>query len=268
MRVLAFALIFCSFPVLIFAQAFPEIHCKHFFYGYPTGTPSTNDLIIRDVYALSSNDYTKFADWVAYRLDRETVSGESKTERKWKADPWLDDEETLEPDDFKNVSDLRMDRGHQAPLASFKGTEYAADTNFLSNITPQKSDLNQGAWVRLENKERDLALSYGEIYVITGPLYEKEMPKLPNADEVHVIPSGYWKIILIKTGNALNSISVASFIFDQESKRGDELIDHLATIDEIERRSGLDFLRELPDAIEEQIESKDFREWAVEHLRQ
>jgi len=94
------------------------------------------------------------------------------------------------------------------------------------------------------------------------------MPKLPNADEVHVIPSGYWKIILIKTGNALNSISVASFIFDQESKRGDELIDHLATIDEIERRSGLDFLRELPDAIEEQIESKDFREWAVEHLRQ
>jgi endonuclease G len=46
----------------------PEIHCKHFFYGYPTGTPATNDLIIRDDYALSSNDETKFADWVAYGL--------------------------------------------------------------------------------------------------------------------------------------------------------------------------------------------------------
>ena len=34
----------------------PEIHCKHFFYGYPEGTSTTNDLIIRDGYALLSND--------------------------------------------------------------------------------------------------------------------------------------------------------------------------------------------------------------------
>lgn len=46
----------------------PDAHCEHFFYGCPTGTPATNDLIIRDIYALSSNDSTKFADWVAYRL--------------------------------------------------------------------------------------------------------------------------------------------------------------------------------------------------------
>ena len=45
-----------------------EIYCKHFFYGYPLGTPGTNDLIIRDIYALSNNDRTKFADWVAFRL--------------------------------------------------------------------------------------------------------------------------------------------------------------------------------------------------------
>ena len=50
-----------------------EIHCKHFIYGMPLGTPVTNDLIIRDIYALSSNDANKFADWVAYRLDPETV---------------------------------------------------------------------------------------------------------------------------------------------------------------------------------------------------
>ena len=45
-----------------------ELHSKHFVGGHPTGTPATNDLIIRDSYALSSNDATKFADWVAYRL--------------------------------------------------------------------------------------------------------------------------------------------------------------------------------------------------------
>jgi hypothetical protein len=32
------------------------IRYKHFFYGYPEGTSTTNDLIIRDGYALLSND--------------------------------------------------------------------------------------------------------------------------------------------------------------------------------------------------------------------
>lgn len=102
-----------------------EIHCKHFFYGYPIGTPLTNDLIIGDTYALSSNDETKFADWVAYRLDAETVEGDVETTPNWRADPWLDEYETLEPNpyDYRSAHDaLNTDRGYQAPLASFKGT--------------------------------------------------------------------------------------------------------------------------------------------------
>ncbi len=103
----------------------PEVHCKHFFYGCPEGTMATNDLIIRDAYALSSNDETKFADWVAYRLDAATVEGDAETKRKWMTDPWLAPEETLEakPDDYGGANEaLRIDRGHQAPLASFGGT--------------------------------------------------------------------------------------------------------------------------------------------------
>ena len=53
----------------------PEIHSQYFLYGYPTEAPATNDLIVRDIYALSSNDDGKFSDWVAYRLDSVTVTG-------------------------------------------------------------------------------------------------------------------------------------------------------------------------------------------------
>ena len=240
-----------------------EIHCKHFFYGYPTGTPATNDLVIRDTYALSSNDETKFADWVVYRLDRGTVSGDVTTTRRWKADPWLDRDETLEPDDYTGANrELKTDRGHQAPLASFKGTQVWAETNFLSNITPQKANLNQGPWKRLEDKVRDLVMAGDAVFVMTGPLYETDMPSLPNADETHKIPSGYWKIIIIQTDNTAGSIRAASFIFDQETPRSDEVIDHLTTINDVERRSGLDFLWELSDVIEEEIESNKFETWA------
>ena len=50
-------------------------HSKHFLFGAPGCAPTTNDLIIRDSYALSNNRETKFADWVTYRLTPQEVSG-------------------------------------------------------------------------------------------------------------------------------------------------------------------------------------------------
>ncbi len=250
------------------SPSYPEIHCKHFFYGYPTGTPATNDLIVRDIYALSSNDETKLADWVAYRLDKETVTGDAETSRNWKADPWLGEEETLEPKDYKGAyAKLKVDRGHQAPLASFKGTTSWAETNFLSNITPQKSDLNRGAWKKLESKVRKLVKAGNVVYVMTGPLFEKKMPCLPKADEPHKAPSGYWKSILVQSGKSADSIKSASFIFDQNTPRSDKVIDHLCTIEDIEAKTGLDFLRELPDDVETQIEKNEYETWAQENFQ-
>ena len=128
----------------------PEIHSKHFFYGYPYGTDKSNDLIIRDIYALSSNDETKFADWVAYKLTYDMTTGSGK-DRDWEPDPWLEDSETLEPDDYKGAYNaLGTDRGHLAPLGSFDGTETWYEVNYLSNIVPQKSSLNRGRWKQLE----------------------------------------------------------------------------------------------------------------------
>jgi len=121
-----------------FAQNSPEIHCKHFYAGYPYGTPSSNDLIIREISALSSNDSTKFADWVAYWLDKDIIIGPNRS-RYWAPDPWLDETETLEPNpddgDDKGVwAENGTDRGHQAPLASFDGSPFWYETNYLSNI--------------------------------------------------------------------------------------------------------------------------------------
>ncbi len=42
-------------PALSLAQR-PEIYSKHFLNGYPLGAPATSDLIIRDIYALSSSE--------------------------------------------------------------------------------------------------------------------------------------------------------------------------------------------------------------------
>src|SRR5271155_1100346 len=101
--------------------------------------------------------------------------------RIWETDPDLDPTTTLTPRDYKNVrTALASDRGHQAPLSSFCGSPYWQEADYLSNITPQKSDLNEGAWEKLENAERKLVTDRDTdiVYSITGPLYERPMPSL------------------------------------------------------------------------------------------
>ena len=68
--------LFSLSPIAIAQPHIQEIHSKHFKFGYPLGAPETNDLIFQDIYVLSSNDTTKFADWVCYKLTPvETMSG-------------------------------------------------------------------------------------------------------------------------------------------------------------------------------------------------
>lgn len=92
----------------------------------------SNDFIIRGIYVLSSNDTTKLADWVAYRVTSTTIGSTTNKKRNWKADPWLYNTETLEPGDYKGANAvLHTDRGHQAPMASFAGTTTWEQTNYL-----------------------------------------------------------------------------------------------------------------------------------------
>lgn len=229
------------------------IHSAHCLLGCPAGAPGDNDLIVRDIYTLSNNGGRKFADWVAYRVTASTI-GPTRP-RNWQADPLLPNSRTLEPEDYDDANaELSTDRGHQAPLASFTGTEHWRDTNLLSNITPQMAALNQGPWERLESAERDLARATAvtAVFSSTGPLYERPMPRLPSADEDHRVPSGYWKIVAIQSGD---SLEVAAFVMEQETARHANFCDFRTTVDAVEQRSGLDFFRDLPPEREGPVES-------------
>ncbi|HEX8381814.1 MAG TPA: DNA/RNA non-specific endonuclease [Sphingomonas sp.] len=210
-----------------------ELHTLHCLHGCPIGAAGIDDVVVREIYTLASNDLTKMADWVAYRVTPDSIGPSG--ERTWSADPWLSPEETLEPDDFVGAPKaLGIDRGHQAPLAAFSGTPFAKDTNILSNITPQGAGLNQAPWQRLEASENELARRENvAVYVLTGPLFERVMPALPGADERHRVPSGYWKVVATQDGR------LASFIMDTATPRSLNHCDARVAIDEVELRSRL-----------------------------
>lgn len=225
-----------------------EVHTFHCLHGCPSGASATNDLVVREIYTLSSNDRTKFADWVAYRVTRETVGPSGG--RSWRSDPWLGEPETLEPDDYEDAPEaLSIDRGHQAPLAAFSGTPFAADTNLLSNITPQRSALNQASWQRLEAEERrfvqrsDPTAPSPALYVLTGPLYERPMPPMPmpGGYERHRVPSGYWKVLATEDGR------MTAFIFDQDAPRSADHCAFRVALEAVEIRADLTLFPRLAD---------------------
>ncbi len=235
------------------AQTNAEDNCHK---GCPLGAPASNEVIAREIYALSNNPNSKLADWVAYRVQTANLGG-NKKRGSFKKEPQLDADETLVPADYDHANvTLGVDRGHQAPFASFKKSDDAQDTNFLSNITPQFTKLNQGAWKNLEEAARQLAKDNpsGKVFVMTGPLYEWPMAKLPAINKDHEVPSAYWKVIALVEGNTTN---VSAFYFYQDTPKRADYCDHAKAVDFIEQKSGLDFFSGMPDADEEPLESSD-----------
>ena len=221
--------------------------------GCPSGGSEVT--INRQAYTLNNNSSTKFANWVAYKITKETPA--SGRPRNWKTDPDVPSGETLNPVDYNGASvALKIDRGHQANLASMGGVTDWQTLNYLTNITPQKADLNQGAWARLEDQERNLskAPDVDAVYVATGPLYEKNIGSLPGTNKIHTIPSGYWKIIF--TGSTPANGLYAAFIMEQSTPRSASFCDFQVTVEEIEERSGLTLWSNLPQDVQADLKSK------------
>jgi DNA/RNA endonuclease G (NUC1) len=84
-------------------------------------------------------------------------------------------------DDYRNSD---FDRGHQAQSADFKSSaELMTDTFVLSNVVPQEGPgFNRTIWRDLEDLVRMIALRRGELYVITGPVYQKAGTVRVSAD--------------------------------------------------------------------------------------
>ena len=210
---------------------FNKTSCEHL---QPWTVRPGKHFVCRETYALSMNRDTKMADWVAYCIDRNSITGSSEQGRDWEPDPDLPENVQLEPSDYQGVGKLGYDRGHQAPLASFRGENWQ-ETNYTTNITPQKADLNRGVWLQLEKYEREMVREHGSICTITGPYYDENIAMFPlaRADEKHTVPNGYWKVISYGGGKT------EGYLYGQDTPRGVPFEAGRTCVFEIERFTGL-----------------------------
>jgi endonuclease G len=164
------------------------------------------------------------------------------------------------------------DRGHMAPnyaISRLYGAAGQADSFLLTNITPQKKNLNQKLWERLEEVEiGTFAPAMGKIWVLTGPVFTGSVERLSSDWKVE-IPDAFFKIYITDTAPP-NQPQALAFLMPQSVNGKEPLAQFVTSIDDIEAQTGLDFFADLEDDVENAVEaSVDPQAWqleAVSHL--
>jgi endonuclease G len=65
-----------------------------------------------------------------------------------------------------------FDRGHMSPSGDMPDEQAQYESFSLANIVPQYPKNNQILWGRIEENTRNMVRRRGELYVITGPIFE------------------------------------------------------------------------------------------------
>jgi len=115
-------------------------------------------------------------------------------------------------------------------------------------MSPQNPSFNRGIWKRLESLVRGWGEKF-EIYVSTAGVLGSNNLGAIGKNRV-TIPSEYYKVIYAPDKNIMIGFLLSI------AKQSGSLSSYAVSVDKIESLTGIDFFSELPDNIEEEVESK------------
>ncbi|CAM4192866.1 DNA/RNA non-specific endonuclease [Zobellia nedashkovskayae] len=215
---------------------------------------TTGEIVEHSHYMLSYNEPFEQAEWVAYTLKKEHLTHDDRKRPYFIEDPKVRSKSA----DWRNYKGSGYDRGHLCPAGDRRFTKQAYnETFYTSNISPQNREFNAGVWNELEMQVRMWAKQYGEIFVVTAGVLENGLKEI--GDEDVDVPKYYYKIIARGKGDNLKMVA-----FLMEGKQSSKPLKQFSVpVDEIEKRTGIDFFEKLPKEQQGQLESKvDTGSWS------
>jgi len=225
---------------------------EHLYGGAPrvVALPATSVRVLGNTgYVVGYSDALGDPLWAAYR-----VADVELKEPPPRPDAFVPDLRTVARIDSQVYNNSGYDRGHMAPnyaIATRYGQRAQEETFQLSNICPQRHTLNAGVWKQLEHRiATNYAGRFGEVWVLAGPVFGASPEKLRRRV---AIPDSFYMIVVDESDGRVRA---EAFLFPQKAPATARMDDYLASVDEIEKRTGLDFLSELPDEAENALEAR------------
>ncbi|TWV12868.1 DNA/RNA non-specific endonuclease [Bacteroidaceae bacterium HV4-6-C5C] len=224
-------------------------------------------------YALEWNAEKKHSAWVAYSFDAVTSKIAIDRTDSWAVDPGLPTSMQTTEEDHKNDG---FDKGHLcASYDRVYSKEANAQTFYYSNMSPQIASFNQGFWASFEGLVQNWARSnnYDKLYLTKGGTIDQLLINYVDSSKsqwtndkgftVHGLacPKYYFMAILSEKAGVYHAIG---FWVEHRDDYGysngkyassDVMKTYAVSIDKLEQLTGLDFFCNLPDDVENQVES-------------
>lgn len=216
------------------------------------GQPAPNDIVVleRGEFIIGWSPKLRHPVWCAYHVAKEPrhQTGKRPNFSRDNSVPSAPAPSAYERSGY--------DRGHMAPnyaIATRYGSTMQKRTFLMTNIAPQRPNLNRGVWRNIEHRIADLwTARYGEIWVIVGcvsPLDNHETISGTSID----VPTQFYQLIVAQEGLDIRALAM---IIPQKVPYGAYAARYLVSIDELEEMTGFDFLPELPEFIQTPLESE------------
>lgn len=214
----------------------------------------SHQLVSHNGFLLCYREKYEQPEWVCYTLNKSKLEKNVKRENNFRVDKSI----VTSSADYSDYKGSGYDKGHLVPCGDLTYSfDSMNDSFYLSNISPQNKNFNQGIWNELEKKVRKFALKFDELYIVTGPILDKKNFKKIGLNQVSV-PEYYYKAIL---GKKQNEYSAIGFIIPN-TENDKSFWNYAVTIDQIEKKTKLDLFHLLDDQIEEKIESRlNYSNW-------
>ena len=206
---------------------------QHFASGLPPTRPAGDKLreLCFDAFAVLHSGNTRTPVYVAERLNRQTYESGTKPKRgdRFYSDARLPAGERAELSDYKGSG---WSRGHMAPAGDMGTPEAMAQSFSLANMVPQDRKQNGGPWAKIEEDTRRYVMrAQGDVYVITGPVFDANPPRIGQGVAV---PSHLFKLVY-------DAVTKRSWAHWQENSPS-ATVGRPISLDEVERRTGLKLL--------------------------
>ncbi len=190
-------------------------------------------------YQIGYDTSYKQASWCGYLLTKQMVANNNAAKRgntSFKKDPQLKTHYCVTSDYTKSG----YVRGHLCPSKDMCWSEEAMkETFYMTNISPQRSKLNNGLWKTLETRTRSWATAFDSIVVLTGPILNDKIGEI-GKNKVSVSGS-FYKIIADISAPEYKMIA---FVMDNADLSGD-IFDFATSVRQVETLTGLDFFPEI-----------------------
>ncbi len=146
-----------------------------------------------EAFAVMYSGVSRTPLWSAEHLTRDSLerAREVKRDDSFHAEAALPVSYRAELSDYARSG---YDRGHMAPAADMPTRQAQHESFSLANIIPQNRHNNQVLWSAIEGATRHLTNQRGELYVVTGPIFEGD--KVERLNGRVFIPTHVFKAVL------------------------------------------------------------------------